>query len=256
MDIARDLGSVARAVYQSSRGGPYDLPSHLLPDNGARIGAIRSFDAPSSSELAADGSIQATVTLSSGERLCGIHRVIVCTGYHVSFPFMRQYHANGVRAENADENVLVTDGQQTHNLHKEIWYIQDPTLAFIGVPYHVATFSLFEAQAIALAAVFSGKVGLPLQSAMKSEYNERLWRKGSGRNFHSLKKQGDEIGYVQELVEVVRKNGQPGATVVMSGHSDRWLEAYGRRRVRQQALFSKIRDPLFDRRVIEMIEGC
>ena len=123
IDIARDLGPVARSVYQSSRGGMYDIPSHLLFENSARIGAIQSFDPLSSSELDEDGSIRGTVTLQSGEKLCGIHHVILCTGYHVSFPFMRQYHADSVSPEDADNDVLVTNGQQTHNLHKDIWYI-------------------------------------------------------------------------------------------------------------------------------------
>ena len=131
MDIARDLGN-ARAVFQSSRGGPYDLPQSMLLDNGARVDGIKEFELSDASELAPDGSIPGRVKLQSGRTLCNIHKVIVCTGYHVSLPFMRQYHADGVGAEDADEDVIVTTGQVTHNLHKDIWYIPDPTLAFIG----------------------------------------------------------------------------------------------------------------------------
>lgn len=148
LDIAKDLGNVANSVYQSSRGGPYDLPSHMLPGNAARVGAIQSFEQLESDRLSEDGSIPGRITLQSGEVLCGIHHVIVCTGYHVSFPFMRDYHRDGVAAADADETALVTDGQQTHNLHKDIWFIPDPTLAVVGAPYHVATFTLFEFQAI------------------------------------------------------------------------------------------------------------
>lgn len=147
LDIAKDLGNVARLVIQSTRDGPYDLPAHLLPENALRVGPIRSFnvkdDASRTSSLREAGS----VTLADGRTICDIDNIIVCTGYHVSFPYMRQYHADGVHSTEADEVVLVTDGQQTHNLHKDIFYIPDPTLAFIGVPYHVATFSTFEFQA-------------------------------------------------------------------------------------------------------------
>ena len=66
-------------------GGPYDLPSHMLPENAARVGAISSFERLPSDELAEDGSIPGRIILQSGEVLCGIHHVIVCTGYHVSF---------------------------------------------------------------------------------------------------------------------------------------------------------------------------
>lgn len=89
MDIARDLGPHANAVYQSSRGGAYDLPTHLLPPNGARVGGISSFDGVGS-ELTSNGAIPGIVTLSSGQRLCNIHQVVLCTGYHVSLPFLRQ----------------------------------------------------------------------------------------------------------------------------------------------------------------------
>lgn len=256
MDIARDLGPHARKIFQSSRGGPYDLPSHLLPDNGARLGDIQSFDNPGSLELASDGDVPATVTLRTGQKLCNIHHVIVCTGYHVSFPFMRQYHRDGVQPEHADEEALSTNGQVTHNLHKDIWYINDPSLAFIGLPYHVATFSLFEFQAMALAKVFAGRVVLPSRGAMRQEYRDRVRRKGVGRTFHSLKGKGDEIAYVQELVTLVNRDWKwmPDESL-MSGHSEQWLEAYERRGQKQAALFSKRRDRQMDERVL-IGAGC
>lgn len=251
MDIARDLGPHANAVYQSSRGGAYDLPTHLLPTNGARVGGISSFDLVDS-EFTSDGAIPGTITLSSGQRLCNIHQVILCTGYHVSLPFLRQYHADGVNTEDANQEVLVTNGQQTHNLHKDLWYTPDPTLAFIGVPYHVATFSLFEFQAMALAAVFSRRAGLPPRESMRQEYQARIQRKGAGRSFHSLKAKGDEIEYVRELVTMVNSGG----VNLMQGHSARWLEAYERRLVRQAALLSRVRDDSLDESVLRAMAGC
>jgi len=253
VDIAKDIGGVARSVYQSSRGGPYDLPSHLLPDNGARIGGIKSFDAPGSSNIGAEDKIPATVTLQSGQQLCDIQAVIVCTGYHVSFPFMRQYHADGVHPEDADELCLVTNGQQTHNLHKEIFYIPDPTLAFIGVPYHVTTFSCFEFQAMALASVFSGQVSLPVKKEMRGEYLERIECKGAGRTFHSLKGLGDEIAYVNELVDLVNQ-GQ--STQIILGHTQSWHEAYLRRVARQKVLFGKVRDGEIEKANLDRIASC
>lgn len=255
LDIAKDLGNTAAFVYQSSRSGPYDLPSHLLPLNAARVDGIESFDQLQSRERCRDGAIPGTITLRSGKKLCGIHRVIVCTGYHVSFPFMRDYHADFVQPEDADETVLVTNGQQTHNLHKDIFYIPDATLAFVGVPYHVATFTLFEFQAMALASVFSGRTKLPPTQAMRNEYRERIKEKGAGRFFHSLKKRGDEIAYVNDLVTMVNDEGN-NPSAVMKGHSQKWLEAYVRRGARMEALFSVTRDPDLDRKVLAQMYGC
>lgn len=164
---------------------------------------------------------------------------------------MRHLHADGVSAEDANDEVLSTDGQQTHNLHKDIWYIPDPTLAFVGTPYHVATFTLFEFQAMAIAAVFSGQIPLPRQQEMRKEYRDRIERKGAGRTFHSLKAYGDEIAYVTDLAEMAAASG-----VATSVHSKAWHEAYERRCVRMKALFSQIRDPELDRSVMELVAGC
>ncbi|KAL9111894.1 MAG: hypothetical protein Q9227_003744 [Pyrenula ochraceoflavens] len=235
-DIARELGPVAKTIYQVSRGGQYDLPPFLLPENATRVGAIQSFGL-CGSELSESGAIPGTVTLSSGQNLCDVHHVILCTGYHVSFPFMKEFHADGVRAEDADERVLVTDGQQTHNLHKDIFYISDPTLAFVGVPYHVATFSFFEFQAIAIAAVFAGKTSLPSEAQMRAEYQARLVAKGAGRNFHSMKRPGMEIEYVNDLVRMVNEDNR--RVEKMSGHTQKWHEAYQRRLQRTEALMAR-----------------
>ena len=258
-DIARELGPVAKTVFQVSRGGMYDLPSHLLPANGARVGAVESFgDLPASTDKqhGTEDAIPGVVTLPSGKQLCDIHRVIICTGYHVSFPFMRQYHADGLDASKADDRVLVTDGTQTHNLHLDMYYIPDPTLAFVGVPYHVATFSFFEFQAIMLAAVFAGEVGLPSGKEMRKEYRERLVRKGAGRTFHSLKGQGDEIAYVDHLVDIVNGASGGGGRSTMRGHSPKWHEAYARRVARQKMLFNAVRDPTIDREILSAVAPC
>ncbi|CZT24400.1 related to FAD dependent oxidoreductase [Ramularia collo-cygni] len=259
-DIARDLGPIARTVFQSSRGGMYDLTSLVLPDNAARVDGIYNFSellkgGGGGGELAEDGSLPGTITLKSGKKLCGIHRVILCTGYHISFPFLRELHVDGVRPELADESVLVTNGQQTHNLHKDIWYINDPSLAFIGVPYHIATWSLFEFQAIAVAATFSGRVPLPSRAAMREEYTQKLQRKGAGRSFHSLKAQGEEIVYVEDLVQMVN-SGRQDDEELLQGHSPSWRRAYGRRWKRFEVFFGQVRDREIDERVLSTIASC
>jgi lysine/ornithine N-monooxygenase len=260
-DMAREIGVVAKNVFQSSRGGAYDLSSHLLPDNAARVSGISSFSPLTSPN--AEGSqdvIPGTVTLTDGTTLCNIHRVILATGYHSSLPFLRTLHADNLTSAEADSRILITDGLQTHNLHKDIFYIPDPTLAFIGIPFHTATFSFFEFQAVALAAVLSGKVPLPSEESMRAEYLERLHAKGAGRPFHSMRGEGQEIGYVKELASWVNgklaEGGEVGEGELMQGHSKKWFESYARRLVRIEALFSAKRDPAVDRAVLEAQVPC
>ncbi|TIA31173.1 dimethylaniline monooxygenase, partial [Aureobasidium pullulans] len=48
-DICRELGSVAAKIWQSSRGGEYDLLPSMLPENCTRVGGIASFSTFNSS---------------------------------------------------------------------------------------------------------------------------------------------------------------------------------------------------------------
>ncbi|KAK4569376.1 hypothetical protein LTR86_003139 [Recurvomyces mirabilis] len=241
-DIANDLGAIAKQTFQSSRGGMYDLPSHMLPDNAFRICGIERFDDLSRDSSAKGGSIPGTVTLTDGRKVCNIDYVILCTGYHVSLPFMRQYHADGVLPGHASEEVLVTNGQLKHNLHKDIWYIPDPTLAFIGV--------LFEFQAMAVARIFAGEVVLPSREAMRTEYKERISRKGAARTLHSLKGYGEELAYVRELMAMVNTPALSPARR-MTGHSVKFLESYERRRAYMQTLLGRT-----DQKLLEQYIEC
>ena len=205
------------------------MPSTLLPGNGFRISDIEFFETPpvadSDKDLDLDplDPIPYQVILRDKRILSDIHRVIVCTGYHLSLPFLFDYHSDCTPASQASDTVLVTDGTQFHNLHRDIFYIPDPTLTFIGVPYFTATFTLFEFQAIALAAVLSGKAQLPSQEKMRSEYRERLREKGVGKAFHSLK--GQEVQYVNSLVDWLNRDGQRLGAKPIEGHTAAWHAA-------------------------------
>lgn len=201
----------------------------MLPPNAIRVGQIASFSSGLTNLESIDSKdhIPGTVTLVDGTILTDIDYVIICTGYHMAYPFMHpisKYHNDSLPSSTNNPDILVTDGQQTHNLHKDIFYIPDPTLAFIGVPYHIATFSLFDFQALALAAVFSGKAPLPTNQEMRTEYETRIAKKGSGRIFHSL--MGKDVEYVDDLLGtvnpwIVKAGGAP-----LKGHSDAWKVQY------------------------------
>jgi hypothetical protein len=232
-DICRELGGVANRIWQSSRGGEYDLLASMLTDNCTRVGSVAGFSPlGSTADLGDEDTLPGNVVLSSGDTINEIHHVILATGYHMSYPFLGHLHADTLSPENATETTLVTTGQVTHNLHKDIFYIPDPTLAFVGIPYHVATFSLFEFQAMAVAAIFSGTVTLPVEKEMRKEYKERVKRKGVGRKLHSLRDDEGEIVYAREMMEIVNQGRRDEDKV--EGHTKEWFEAYGRRLVRMK----------------------
>lgn len=182
----------------------------MLPSTASRIAEVASFDA------------EGVVTLKGGKILSGIDRVVICTGYHFSLPFLQDLHKDLLPLDQADEKVLVTNGTQLHNLHKDLFYIPDPTLAFVGVPFYTATFRFFEYQAIAVAAVLSGRAWLPTAEEMRREYGERVKRKGLGRALHDMKV--EEAEYVKEIVDWVNEHAEVTGGAKVEGHSKEWLK--------------------------------
>ncbi|EED15675.1 FAD dependent oxidoreductase, putative [Talaromyces stipitatus ATCC 10500] len=241
-DIARELGPVAKSIYQSTRNGPFDLGEKMLPENGTRVAEIASFDFASGRSieepLTAESHLPVKVQLKStdqGTTIDDVDYVIVCTGYHFTLPFLRRLHEDDTAPTDASDTVLVTDGTQLHNLHKDIFYIPDPTLAFIGVPFYTATFTLFEFQAIALAEVFAGIARLPSGSNMREEYRAKVDQKGLGRNFHSLR--GEEEGYVEELLDWINFFRDKVRLPPIAGYTETWHEAKEIQRQRIEELF-------------------
>jgi hypothetical protein len=217
MDIGREASHFAKKIYQSSRGGPFDVPLAMLSPETERVAGIASFNIPSKEQ-----NIPGSVTLVDGTVLNDIDRVVICTGYLFTLPFLLDLHDDSITSEHANDTVVITDGTQMHNLHKDIFYIPDPTLAFVGIPFYTATFSFFEFQAIAVAAVFSGRAWLPSEQEMRIEYAERVKRKGSGRALHNLK--GVSVEYVDELVEWLNAHAEITGAEKVEGYSKEWQE--------------------------------
>ncbi|KAJ5256798.1 hypothetical protein N7478_012902 [Penicillium angulare] len=224
MDIAREISSVCQTIYQSTRNGAFDVPASTLPQNVSRIGEIAEFKihAPIPDT---DQDLPITAKTKSGSTIHNIDRIILCTGYQMTLPFLPQYNDNSKTVTAANDTVLVTDGTQFHNLHRDIFYISDPTLAFVGIPFYTATFTLFEFQAIAVAEFFSGNIELPSEKDLRLEYQEKLFTKGNGRSFHSLK--GEEENYVKLLLGWVNEERNHNGLPTIEGHTESWVKARG-----------------------------
>lgn len=186
-----------------------------MPEGTDRVVGVSSFEVPTTK-----GGGPGAVTLTDGTVL-RVDRVVICTGYLMTVPFLPELVNDSIPVEDADEKVIVTDGTQYHNLHKDIFYIPDPTLAFVGVPAYSATFTFFEFQAIAVDAVFSRRAKLPPTSQLRAEYQAKVEKKGYGRAFHSVK--DEEVEYVKELVDWINSTTEATGAKTVEPHSEAWI---------------------------------
>ncbi|SPJ73697.1 related to monooxygenase [Fusarium torulosum] len=233
-DVCREVGEVAKKVIQSTRGGDFDLPSSMFPDNIEHVGAIEKFVLEKDEST---GSVKSFVLLHNGQTLDDVDGIVLATGYLTSYPFLQQYHRDDVAVDDATREILITsEGSMVHNLHKDIFYTEDPSLSFIGVPYYTATFSLFDFQAQVLARVLTGKTTLPSQEAMRRDYDDRVASKGRGRKFHSLAGDGEEVEYVKDLLHWANSNLVDDELEPLKGHSKEWLDTYNEQRERRKLL--------------------
>ncbi|BFZ56343.1 monooxygenase [Savitreella phatthalungensis] len=120
-----------------------------------------------------------TAVLTDGTRIDDIDRIIISTGYRHNFPFLSSL--------NSSAEPLITDGARVHNLYKHIFYRPDPTLAFVGLLIAAIPFPVSEAQALTLARVWSGRLVLPGNAAMRADEEERLVVWGDTYKFHKMR---------------------------------------------------------------------
>ncbi|TFK70904.1 FAD/NAD(P)-binding domain-containing protein [Pluteus cervinus] len=189
-EISRDINRYAKQVYQSIRPNKFSqrdfkLLLSRLPPNTTVIGEIKEVRATGSTFQ--DGEI----VLINGTVVTGIDRVIFATGYHYSFPFLPAYHNSSIGPkEEAPRRSgviqpIVTDGTHMRSLHLDLFYIPDPTLAFINMNIGMQTLTYGEYLSVALAKVWAGKAHLPMVDELWSIYDQKVKDRG-GYGSHYL----------------------------------------------------------------------
>lgn len=104
-----------------------------------------------------------------------IDAVLFCTGYFYSFPFLSSISPK-----------LISTGDRVQNLYKHLFYIPDPTLAFVGLPSKIIPFRTLEGQAAVIARVWSGRLRLPSKLEMCQWEENIIAERGIGKSFHVL----------------------------------------------------------------------
>lgn len=142
-----------------------------------------------------------SITTIDAQVIDRIDAIIFCTGYLFSIPFLAK----------AFPELIAPDGLMVRDLYKQMFYIPDPSLAFVALPYQVLPLPLSELQAAVIARYLSGRLCLPTAKEMHDQYAQELEERGTGKSFHALAS-GMDIQYAQELQRMIddQKARDPG----------------------------------------------
>ena len=147
-----------------------------------------------------------------GRIVCGGHSIevdslVFCTGYHYDFPFLE------------DEPVQVGDGWVSP-LYRDLIPPQLPTLGFIGLPFQIIPFPVFEIQAMWFSRQLTGGFALPDRETMTAETMMRAdsFERGGilPRHFHRM---GDQQFEYYELLA-----GECGAPMLGDWFKETWRD--------------------------------
>lgn len=132
-DLAREITTSCTSIDISSRQLQGDIQRY---DNLALRGGISHIDAAGSVHFTDGGdAIMADI-------------IIHCTGYEYAFDFL-------------SSDIVTVHQHQVKSLYKQIFHIQKPSLAFIGIPFDVVPFLMFKYQAQYVAQIFAEQQQLP-----------------------------------------------------------------------------------------------
>ena len=183
-DLGNQLLHYARSVRRSVRSEPnfFAVTNALVQD----IVPIERFTST-------------TIELIDRTSLTDIDVVIFCTGYLYSLPMFPK-----------QAGFITPDGLYVHNLYQHTFYINDPTLIFMGLPKQIIPFPTFQNQSIVVAKVWAQKLHLPSKEEMSKEELTRLEQKGFQRaKYHSFKFPED-VELSDGWVKWIDKDKSPG----------------------------------------------
>lgn len=199
MDLALEISSVAKKV----------ILSHHLKDPVLTKFPNNVIQKPDVLEFKKDKAI---FNDNSEEK---IDFIFYCTGYKFSFPFLSK--TCGVKVESN----MVTP------LWKHLIAVENPSLAFIGLPFYVCAFSMFDLQVRFTLKYWRKEKQLPSKAEMLAEENREREEKLSlgfrTKQFHQMgPKQGE---YYQDLAETAEIKPLPSVlTKLHNDSSKRFLD--------------------------------
>ncbi|KAG7402321.1 Flavin-containing monooxygenase FMO GS-OX1 [Phytophthora boehmeriae] len=148
---------------------------------------------PAVNYIAEDG----TLVFTDGSKIDSPDEIMHCTGYLYTvnefFPSELLFPKAFVRPNGMSDEVAAdlldctTQGLAVAPVYKQLFAIEDPTAAFVGLPFSNLPFLCFELQARWIARVFDGSTPLPSKENMYKEFYSYVAGLDNGvRKLHQL----------------------------------------------------------------------
>ncbi|KAF4120882.1 Flavin-binding monooxygenase-like [Geosmithia morbida] len=128
-----------------------------------------------------------TLHFSDGTEESNVDSVVFCTGYFYTYPFLRSLSPP-----------VTSTGSHVQHLYEQILYIDDPTIAFIGVPQRIVPFPVAQAQSAWVARIWAGRLTFPPTSQMRAWESETYKDGNMGKSVHNLAFPKD-VNYINKL---------------------------------------------------------
>ncbi|XP_010259011.1 PREDICTED: flavin-containing monooxygenase FMO GS-OX-like 3 [Nelumbo nucifera] len=149
VDISMDIAVVAKEVHISSRSA-----------TPGEIGKLAGYDNMWLHSMVERAQEDGTVAFQDGS-FAHVDVILHCTGYRYHFPFLEM------------RNILSVDDNRVGPLYKHIFPPSlAPWLSFIGLPFMVVPFPLFELQSRWVAGILSGRFTLPSEEEMMEDVKD------------------------------------------------------------------------------------
>ena len=175
-DLSRELADVAEVFFS---GRLFEKQPPLSQQAGPikRCPPIANFDG-------------ADIVLTNGERIRDVDTMLFCTGYWYRFPFL-------------ESDVVAVGDNWVKGLYRQIVAVEDPSLAFIGLPFRIVPFPVFQRQARWLARSLAGRFPLPSLAERRRTHCDEIARlRDAGvaeRHFHRL--EDEQMDYMNRLAQ-------------------------------------------------------
>lgn len=208
------VGNAASGTDIASQIGAVSKPPLLISQRSESILAFAAgykVNVPEIVEFLPDFQGTRAVRFADGRVEENVDAILFATGYLYSFPFLSSL-----------ESKLISTGERVQHLYKHLFYIDDPTIAFIGLPSKIIPFRTNEGQAAVVARVWADRLKLPSKREMSRWEEDTIAERGAGKAFHVLPFPKD-FDYHNELVDwAARATGRGGKMPLRWSAKERW----------------------------------